>query len=270
MERGQYTEIEFEKAYERIERRLIENISITKEKRAFILGGQPGAGKSGLTAVLEGENENLILINADEFRKKHPHYKELKEEFGDEYVAHTQKFIGKMTETLIDRLSTKGYNIIVEGTLRTKEAPLKTRDILKSKGYDVELCIIQVRPEDSLLGTHQRYEKMIELGTVARGTPKEAHNIVIKTLPENLSFLYNGGYFSDIRIYNRELECLYSMKKTPEIDPGILMKREFERVLTEGEKENLKVKYNKLIEKMEKRDATSQEIERILEEKKEI
>ena len=35
------------------------------------------------------------------------------------------------------------------------------------------------------------------------------------------------------------------------------MKREFERVLTESEKENLKVKYNKLIEKMEKRDATS-------------
>ena len=48
------------------------------------------------------------------------------------------------------------------------------------------------------------------------------------------------------------------------------MKREFERVLTESEKENLKVKYNKLIEKMEKRDATSQEIEKILEEKKEI
>ncbi|MGY0395386.1 hypothetical protein [Fusobacterium sp. SYSU M8A802] len=110
----------------------------------------------------------------------------------------------------------------------------------------------------------------ILLYTKQRGTPKEAHNIVIKTLPENLSFLYNGGYFSDIRIYNRELECLYSMKKTPEIDPGILMKREFERVLTEVEKENLKVKYNKLIEKMEKRDATSQEIENILEEKREI
>lgn len=270
MEKGQYTESEFEKAYERIEKRLIENIKITKDKKAFILGGQPGAGKSGLTAIIENENENMILINADEFRKKHPHYKELKAEFGDEYVIYTQKFIGKMTETLIDRLSTKGYNIIVEGTLRTKEAPLKTRDILKNKGYDVELYIIQVRPEDSLLGTYQRYEKMIELGTVGRKTPKEAHNIVIKTLPENLSFLYEGEYFSDIRIYNRELECLYYMKKTPEIDPGILMKREFERALTEEEKKNLKVKYNKLIEKLEKRAATSEEIENILKEEREI
>ena len=36
---------------------------------AFILGGQSGAGKTGLQKILSAQlNDNLIVINGDEFR----------------------------------------------------------------------------------------------------------------------------------------------------------------------------------------------------------
>lgn len=119
-----YTDEEFKEIFEDIYLDLTKNINIDKNKKAFILGGQPGAGKSGLTALIK-ENNEIVIINGDEFRKAHPHYKKLKEKYGDDYVFHTQYFSGKMTEALIEKVSDNGYNLVIEGTLRTVEIPLK-------------------------------------------------------------------------------------------------------------------------------------------------
>ena len=264
-----FSEKEFEKALNQT----LEELKIlkipSKEKRAFLLGGQPGAGKSGMTILLtkEIENENIIVINGDDFRKKHPHFIELQKIYGKEAVEYTKTFAGKMTEALINKLSDEGYNLIIEGTLRTAKIPLKTQQELSNKEYQVEMAVIQVRPEVSYLGTLTRYEEMIKRGLEPRATLKKDHQIVVDNIADNLSELYKTKQFSNIRIFNRESECLYSMKDKPEIDPGTLIKKEFERDLTKEEKEQILKGYDKVLEDMKQRKAPEEEIKIILMEK---
>lgn len=255
-----FTNEEFESKLKQLYKELTDDIKKSVEKKAFLLGGQPGAGKSGLTNILEQENNNLIVINGDDFRKEHPHFIELQKMYGKESVEYTKTFAGKMTEALISKLSDEGYNLVIEGTLRTSETPLKTQQELSKKGYQVEMAVIQVRPEVSYLGTLTRYEEMIKLGLQPRATLKKDHQVVVDNIANNLSKLYNTKVFSNIRIYNRESECLYSMKETPNIDPGTLISKEFQRTLSEDEKNQLLKGYDKVLQYMNERKAPKEEI----------
>ena len=49
-----------------------------KNPIGFVLGGQPGAGKSNLIDKIRKEQgKNVIVINGDDFRKYHPDYANL-------------------------------------------------------------------------------------------------------------------------------------------------------------------------------------------------
>lgn len=54
-----YSEAEFDKAYKKIIRRIIKSKSPVNNPMAYILGGQPGAGKTGLQRNLMVENSNI-------------------------------------------------------------------------------------------------------------------------------------------------------------------------------------------------------------------
>lgn len=270
MNKANFTEEEFQEIFKEIHKDLIKNVTITGERKAFLLGGQPGAGKSGLTALLEKDNRELIVISGDDFRKEHPYYEELEKTYGKGSVEHTKGFAGKMTESLINKLSDEGYNLVVEGTLRTVEVPLKTQQLLAKKDYQVEMIVIQVKPEISYLGTLNRYEEMIAKNLQPRATLKKDHQIVVENLPSNLSTLYKEKVFSNIRIYNRENKCLYSMEKTPEVDPGELIKKEFERTLRQEEKQYIIKGYDKILNYMSLRNASNEDITNVLELKKSI
>ncbi len=263
------TEKEFHLSFNEIYIDIIEKKKKSINKKAFILGGQPGAGKSGLTRLIE-ENNEVIVINGDEFRKAHPYYLELKEKYGDDYVKYTSEFSGKVTEKLINKLSDEGYNLVIEGTLRTSDVPIKTANILKDKGYEVELHLIQVRPELSLLGTFMRYEEMLEVGTVARGTPLEHHNQVVEKIPGNIDVIYNKKIFDNIEIYNRPGQKLYSLKETPELNPKDFFEKEFNRKLTNEEFKYLNEKYNEVLDSMNKRNAPLKQIKIVEQQKNNI
>jgi len=50
--------------------------------QGFVLGGQPGAGKSSLIAEAKNRlNRNILEINGDNFRKYHPDYEILQEKY---------------------------------------------------------------------------------------------------------------------------------------------------------------------------------------------
>ncbi len=251
---------EFEKEFYLIYTDIIEDIKICKNKKAFLLGGQPGAGKSGLISFIKDENR-VIEINADDYRKRHPYYQELKNKYGDDYVLYTQNFIGKMTESLVEKLSDEGFPLVIEGTLRTVEVPLKTCEMLKKKGYNVDLNVVLVKPEISLLGTFQRYEKMLEVGTVARETPIEHHNNVARNIAGNLDILREKEVFNDIKIYNREGDNLYSQKNNPNQNPGDIFRKEFSRNFSQEEINFINKTSSDILKSMEKRKADQKQIE---------
>lgn len=187
--------------------------------KAFLLGGQSGAGKSNLTRFLTKEMEgNVISIDGDSFRPLHPNFEILEAAYAKESVVHTAGFAGAMVEGLVELLSGRRYNLIIEGTLRTAETPTKTAAALKAKGYEAELAVIAVKPEMSYLSTILRYEEMLSERTTPRATPKEHHDEIVAAISENLNTLYKGGAFSNIRIFSRVgagVGVLYDMEATP-------------------------------------------------------
>ena len=108
----------------------------------FVLGGQPGAGKTTLTNMLSARlNKNIISISGDDFRPYHPHFEEIQMMFREESPKYTSKFSGRMTEVLIDKAVSEKYNIVVEGTFRTSATPVSTLKKMKQAGYRTGIAI---------------------------------------------------------------------------------------------------------------------------------
>ncbi|HEY4533599.1 MAG TPA: zeta toxin family protein [Fusobacterium sp.] len=195
---------------------------------AYILGGQPGAGKSSMVRRISLELEgNIISINGDDFRKDHPQYFELLEKYGEEYVSHTASFSGKMVRELIDFAAKNKYHTIVEGTLRGKEVPLNTSKLFHQKGYRTVLQVLCVEPELSYQSTLSRYVEMKRRGMVARMTAKSHHDKVVAAILENVSQIYLSKEFDEIEIFRRDGEKIYSYRETPKLNPAKIMKAYF-------------------------------------------
>ena len=183
----------------------------TQERpRAFLLAGQPGAGKTRLAAMavslMDGD---AVFINADDYRRYHPNYRKLYAEFGPDCVDMTRAFSGTVTEHLIQRLSDSRLNLVIEGTGRTVDVPRTTAEDLTANGYAVELAVIAARPEVSLCSTLLRFYQMNEGGTIPRATAVPAHDAVVAALPGNLDILNGLDCISRLRIWDRDLALLF-------------------------------------------------------------
>ncbi len=209
---GEYSSEEFEQAKANILSRLTLSpvIMPSDSPQAFLLGGQSGAGKTTLHGMIQKRfGCNVIVVNGDGFRSYHPRYRQLDKEYGPESVNYTAKWAGSMTEAVVEALSLVGYNLAVEGTLRTAEVPTKTATLLKERGYRVFLAVMAVKPEISLVSCQIRYEQMRIAGTVPRATDPEHHNLIIQQIVSNMRVLEQSDLFEGIYLVNRAKEVLY-------------------------------------------------------------
>ena len=161
----------------------------------------------------------------------------------------------------------KKYNLIIEGTLRTAELPIKEATRFKKLGYEVGLNVVAVKGEKSRLGTIQRYEEMIKQGKTPRMTPKEHHDLVVNSIGDNLETIYNSKLFDDIRLFDRENNLLYSYKESPDVSPKDILEKEFNRKWEKEEIEEYNERWNNLIKIMENRKASAEEISKVIIEK---
>ena len=264
-----YTEEELEEKFEQISNYYKSKYEKQNSPQVYFLGGQPGAGKSGLERMINIK-ENYIPISGDDYRKDHPKFKQFNKIYGREASVYTQQWAGEMVKKLVKELKGEKYNIILEGTLRTSEIPIREARGFKEAGYYAELNIVAVKPEKSYLGTLQRYEKMIKDGFTSRMTPKGHHDLVAENIPSNLSEIYNAKVFDEIKIYDRKNNLLYSQEKTPDIDPKIILEREFKRKWDKQELKEYKEQWLEVIKLMEDRKAPEEELQVIKNERTNI
>lgn len=233
---SEFSTKEFDKILNEIYKDLTYRKSTNKSPKAILLGGQPGAGKSSLTSKYKEDfGGNAVIVNGDSFRKLHPNFNEIYKAYGDDYVQHTAAFSGKMTEALIQKCSSNGYNLIIEGTLRNPDTQLNTGKLLKQRGYEVNLAVMAVPPTMSYFGTLDRYEKMQIGGTIPRATTKAQHDQTVNLLVNNIGKVFEAKQFDNILLFNREGKCLYDQKRTPELNPREVMAHEHNRPLTKEE-----------------------------------
>lgn len=191
--------------------------------KAILLAGQPGAGKTELSAMMVSLLDNdAVFINADDFRRYHPNHRLLHDKFGPDAVQMTAAFSAAVTERLIHALSDLHVNLVIEGTGRTVDVPKSTAELLVSKGYTVELAVIAVRPVVSLTSTLLRFYQMNERGTLPRATTIAAHDGVVDALPDNLDALCSSPCISRLTIWDRELSRLFDSQSTALMPSDVL------------------------------------------------
>lgn len=246
-----------EQQYSLILEDTLEALTLSKEPsespKAFLLGGQPGAGKTALRyAIMKEIGSNVVVVDNDSFKQTHPNFDEIVEQQGKDYVKYVTPFSNRLTEDIVTYLSSQNYHLIIEGTLRTVEVPTMTASSLKDKGYEVSLYVMAVSKDLSYLGTLARYEYQFSKDAVtARETKKEHHDLVVKNLSDNISNLYIENVFKTIKIFDRELNLLYNSEQTPLKNP----KEVLEPILKgEAESNNLLAQIKKIIQLMERND----------------
>ena len=173
--------------------------------KGYVLGGQPGAGKSSLVKIIRQNLErNVLVINGDEFRRYHPDFEEIQEKYGKDAPKYTAEFSAKMTGLVIEKALKESYNISVEGTFRTAETPMKTLDEMRRHGYETAVYIQTAPSEVSWQNTLERYEQMKAVGEAPRYTDKAHHDLVVETLPKNADIVFSSGKADHFVVYSQE------------------------------------------------------------------
>ena len=104
-----FTEEEFQIELKTILNFYISRYETQEKPKAFLLGGQPGAGKSKLEYLINTQ-EKCAFVSGDDFRKYHPRFEELNNIYGQESSKHTQEWAGKMVENIVQKLRKKKIN----------------------------------------------------------------------------------------------------------------------------------------------------------------
>ena len=153
-----------------------------------------------------------------------------------------------MVESLVTELSHLGYNLLIEGTLRTIDVPKKTAQLLKNKGYEVQLALIATKPRLSYLSTLIRYEELYAINpNQARATPKEHHDFIVNHLVDNTRQLEELAIFERIQIYQRDRSCVHDSREDKISAADILQELLFGE-WSQVEKEMLKIGQERLRE----------------------
>lgn len=126
---GEFSEADVKKAVDAVFRYAVQEKTPAAHPKAYILGGQPGAGKTSLQKeLLRKCGYNAIIINGDEYRKLIPEHEQVARMPESRYAPITQKFANQVVEGMIEKAGNMSYNLIIEGTLRHKQTALHLQE----------------------------------------------------------------------------------------------------------------------------------------------
>lgn len=176
-----------------------------------VLGGQPGAGKSGLTGWFLKRYPDAISVNADEYRCWHPDYQRFQKDLGKESAKATAGFSGKIASELLRMAAEERLNTAIEGTFRTSEVPLGTLRLYKSRGYTTYVLIKTCPASISWQHCTERYDDALrENGGKERFTDRKIHDYVVSVLGTNADAVFKSGLADHFYVFDRNNAIIYS------------------------------------------------------------
>ncbi|MBQ9405866.1 MAG: zeta toxin family protein, partial [Desulfovibrio sp.] len=113
-------------------------------------------------------------------------------------TSNTQIFASKITERLIQYFIENRYNIVIQGTFRNPDVPIKTLRLLSAHSYKTIALVLTCDKKLSWNSCEHRYfsavenDRILDVPTRARKTSKEKHDYVAEHLAENVATVYEA------------------------------------------------------------------------------
>lgn len=204
-----------------------------KTPQLFLIGGQPGAGKtSTISQVEELLQGNCVIINLDDYRALHPNAKEIYEKGipdSDDYSVYTNPFMREVGEKILDKAIENGYNVILERTLSSTDAVSKQLDKFQQNGYELNLYVVTCNKNHSMSSVEQRYtqqkvkfQKDKENQEPPRKISKEFQKECYENLGKSTEYLAKKYDFKNVKIFFRNLQykqdCVFDKNSNDKIN----------------------------------------------------
>lgn len=226
---------EHEKRYAKIEAEYLPKSTAQERPHAVITGGQPGSGKSGITAGAKSDltaRGGFLLIDADLLRLRHPNYTELLHTNDRTAANLTHPDAGVWAARLLVAGAAAKRNLIIDQTSKDPGALVNLSDKLRSLGYTVELRAMAVNEKISEQRIHSRYEgQKFEVG-VGRFSTKDNHDFAYKGLPLSVDAVEKNRSVDSIKLFDKDHRQIYSN----ELRNGQWEKAEQARIAMETER----------------------------------
>ena len=133
------------------------DFSRQKQPTAYFTAGLPGSGKSKVLDGWQKENNDIIVIDADELRKLHPQNSEIVDKYGADSSEITHPDAVKWVKQLKEEAVDNRANYIIDSSMRNpRSAEIEIGQALKN-GYNVRVTMVAVNKYESLQGVFDRY-----------------------------------------------------------------------------------------------------------------
>jgi predicted ABC-type ATPase len=240
------------------------------EQPIFVLvGGQPGAGKSKLTALIKNAlDNNAIILDADLFRPKHPKYSQMVETAPLKVFDLAREDVNEWLRQAGDFAIANKRNVIMDGTLRDKDHTVRLAETYRQAGYKIELNIVATHERNSHTSIFERYEEGLASTRIGRFVEPDFHKAAYEALPKTIQHLEENKFVDKINICSRDNEILYEnnlingqWEKTPEA--VIYLKNERNREPNLVEIQRLEKQRENTLFIMSMRKAPVEEIEQL-------
>jgi len=94
-----FTDKQFENRLNDNLEELVQGKKAVESPTAFLLGGQPGSGKTSLrSAIFEETQGNVIVIDNDTFKQQHPNFDELVKLYEKDVVKHATSYSNQLVK----------------------------------------------------------------------------------------------------------------------------------------------------------------------------
>mgnify|MGYP004511602927 FL=1 len=199
------TDEEHEQYYQTIKRIYTGGKIPVNNPIAVIIGGQTGAGKSGIIGYSTKmfTDENVIIINSDEIKPFHPQSEEIAKLYPDMYTIITDQESNTWTSQLFEELRREKYNIIFEGTMKNNRIADESITELEKLGYTVVVRGIATCDLESRMSILERYEGQVSTKGWGRLVTTEHHNQTYNGMPNTIDYIEGTGKYDVLEIFAR-------------------------------------------------------------------
>lgn len=264
--------------YQSIEKNIIEfyteYIDSVNEPQAIILGGQPGSGKSELEKVaLKALQRNAVICNVDNLKDWHPKAHEIKERYPEKFSDIVGATAHQWNLALRNECINKRYNFILETTLNNSENINRIIEKLKDSNYKVDIYLLSVPKEISRISIYERYESNLEMGQGQRLVSAVNHDERFDQIPQALLGVEKRKLYDFIHLFGRRVTNLnlddrlgiYLISKTSRSVYNDFIAERTQNLIDKA-KDLVNQKIEKVINLMELRNASKEDIQKFKEE----